>query len=95
MTQIWKDLRSRVVCAAVRYPDGTMLIGPRHFDSVMQAQRRAHGSRLKGELYEEGFIDQFGTFMTREEAHVVATQKNQFFRRCPGDEQCLYSENLY
>jgi hypothetical protein len=35
-------LRSpRIVCAAVRYPGGEMLVGPRHLDSVMLVQYRA------------------------------------------------------
>lgn len=49
-------------------------------------------------LYEpldEGFIDQFGNFLTREEAHVIAVKQNQIIRRCGGDESRLYSENLY
>ena len=34
----------RVVCAANRSPDGLVVCGPRHFDSVIHAQLRAAGT---------------------------------------------------
>lgn len=46
----------------------------------------------------QGFIDQRGTFMTREEAWKVAVESGQIKRRVGGDERnggTLYSENLY
>lgn len=33
----------RIVCAAVLYKDGTMLVGPRHFDKVMREQYKRFG----------------------------------------------------
>jgi hypothetical protein len=45
--------------------------------------------------WEQGFIDQRGEFMTREEAHKVATKSGQIIRRCGGDDGRLFSENLY
>ena len=45
--------------------------------------------------WEQGFIDQRGEFMTREEAHKVATESGQIIRRCGGDDGRLFSENLY
>jgi hypothetical protein len=44
---------------------------------------------------EQGFIDQFGVFMTREEAYVVAKAAGQIKYRCGGDDGVLFSENLY
>jgi hypothetical protein len=48
-----------------------------------------------GRATEQGFIDQFGVFMTREEAYEVAKAAGQIKYRCGGDEGRLFSENLY
>lgn len=85
----------RVVCAAVKYPDGTVLVGPRHFDAVMLAQYRRAGLKSGEDESIKGFLDQEGRFMTREEAHVVATEQGQIRRHLPGDNNRLFSENLY
>jgi hypothetical protein len=45
--------------------------------------------------WDQGFIDQFGDWMTREEAWIVAVDQNQVRRRCGGDGDRLFSENLY
>lgn len=87
----------RVVCAALRSDDGAVICGARHFDAVMVGTIAACdplGAR-KWKRAEQGFIDQRGAFMTREEAHKVATEAGQIIRRCGGDERRLYSENLY
>lgn len=88
----------RVVCAAVKYPYGITLTGPRHFDAVMRDQY--HRFFTRGTAPEEkdgiqGFLDQRGEFMTREEAHKVAAEAGQIIRRCGGDNGRLFSENLY
>ena len=46
----------------------------------------------------QGFIDQYGVFMTRQEAWKVAEAADQINYRCGGDDKyggTLYSENLY
>tara|TARA_R110000765_G_scaffold67960_1_gene131423 strand:+ start:384 stop:605 length:222 start_codon:yes stop_codon:yes gene_type:complete len=58
-------------------------------DDLIKAARQNH----VGEV--QGFIDQFGQFLTREEAHVIAKKNGQIVKRCGGDEKTLYSENLY
>ncbi len=91
----------KVVCAACRHQDhGDMLIGPRHFDKTMHEQlkimRRAYGVERKA--WDQGFIDQHGVFMDREEAMRVAKaagQRIDIERGCGGDEDTLYSEGLY
>ena len=85
----------RIVCAAVLYPDGTMLVGPRHFDNVMLEQYKRFGIKDSETERVQGFVDQWGEFLTREEAHAVATQQGQIVRRCGGDNGRLFSENLY
>jgi hypothetical protein len=44
---------------------------------------------------EQGFVDQRGEYLTREEAFEVASKAGQIIRRCGGDEGRLFSENLY
>ena len=96
-------VQRRVVCAAVRdNSDGLIICGPRHFDSAMhQVIGLLDDVSIAGvpprqwENTEQGFVDQFGVFMTREEAWAVASAANQIYRRCGGDGEKLYSENLY
>lgn len=86
----------RVVCAANRYGEGLLLLGARHWDKQMHAMADKIGfNRADYEREEQGFIDQYGVFLTRAEAWVVAKAAGQIIRRCGGDEGCLYSENLY
>ena len=87
--------QQRVVCSAVRYSGGFMLIGPRHYDDTMRKQMDDLGIEGSEECPEQGFIDQHGVFLTREEAWVIASAANQVIFRCGGDGEKLYSENLY
>lgn len=84
----------RIVCAAVRNLKGDIIIGIRHFDEEMakQIKRTSPAEWIDSE---QGFIDQFHDFHSREEAWKIANEANQIIRRCPGDEGKLYSENLY
>lgn len=96
---------SRIVCAAMRFPDGTIVVGPRHWDQTMRAtadrlgliEKRRSGLEVVGSE-EQGFIDQHGKFFTRQEAWKIAEANRQIYRRCGGDDAhggTLYSENLY
>lgn len=92
-----------IVCAALRYPDSTIVLGPRHFDGVMRMQiiRLPVETTLTEDLErvkkpEQGFIDQHGNFYTREEAWVHASAHSQI--RNPGNgwpAGKLFSEHLY
>jgi len=93
-------MKRKVVCAAVIYPSrpDVMLVGPRHFDMIMRNQYKklfAMGEALGEDESVEGFLDQYGDFLTREEAYVVAKEASQIIRRCGGDDKKLFSENLY
>lgn len=100
MGDYWKDNNIEkpqqvVVCAACRNGD-IIIAGARHFDKVMRSQIVAMGVSWAG--CEEGFIDQFGDFLTREEAMIIAIaagQKVDVKRGCGGDKEVLYSEGLY
>lgn len=93
-----------VVCAAMR-KNGVIVCGARHFDPIMRRQIALNG--MGHTDWEQGFIDQFGEFLTREEAWKVAdaageirrpTGFEDFLHARPanvGDEGMLFSENLY
>lgn len=93
----YKEVRlakRRVVCAACRIGK-IVLAGARHFDQVMHSQMEAMqlSPQEKGGA-EQGFIDQFSVFLTREEAFILAGEKGQI----PGKPEIpgtLFSEDLY
>lgn len=86
-----RSKEKRIVCAAVLLPCGVVVCGPRHFDATMRANIEKLRLSIRGAI--QGFVDQFGTFMTREEAHVVAHRAGQIATHADGDR--LYSEDLY
>lgn len=83
----------RIVCAAIRNNAGDVIIGIRHFDLGMHEQIKKSSSCWI--INEQGFIDQFSNFYTREEAWKIASEADQIIRRCHGDEGKLFSENIY
>ena len=92
----------RVVCAAIRAADGDVLIGIRHYSRDMhrQMQERADGAKFAHRHDEDqGFVDQHGVFMSREEAFNVAARAGQVVNvaacREGIDGMKLYSEGLY
>lgn len=91
------QLGRRVVCAANRYSGGILLLGVRHHDALMNAQLRHY--RLLGligpkAVGEQGFVDNQGTFLSRDEAWEVATASGQILRRVGGNDRGrLFSEN--
>lgn len=88
-------MQRRVVCAAIRHKyTQTIICGVRHFDHVMHQQI---GNSVYGgwATAEQGFIDQRGNFMSREEALAVAIVAGQIIRRVGRDNKELFSENLY
>ena len=82
-----------IVCAANRHKSGVIFCGARHCDNIMRAQANAAGVRLQES--EQGFIDNFGEFLTRQEALVVAKSSGQhlMLEHCTGDK--LFSEGIY
>lgn len=89
-----------VVCAANRDTDGRIFLGVRHHCQLMNQNLKA--ADVKGATTEQGFVDQFGTFMDREEAWKVAVAQCQIRRLVGYDYEVdsrltgkLYSENLY
>jgi hypothetical protein len=82
-----------VVCAANLCEDGVILCGARHWDHVMRAQADAMGwdDRRKAE---QGFIDQWGNWMSREDAKIVAIASGQI-EEAKFNDNIIFSEDLY
>lgn len=89
----------RVVCAACKLLDGTIICSPRHFDNILRTVA-AHYEETDGATWSsrdkyQGFVDQWGIWMSREEAWVVAESQGQIRRPEGGPKGRLYSEHLY
>lgn len=70
----------RVICAAIRAADGSVLLGIRHYSADMhrQIEARADGHKFRHRHDEDqGFVDQYGVFMSRAEAFNVALDAGQ------------------
>ena len=92
-----KKPQAVVVCAACKYEELT-ICGARHWDSVMWSQYKRLEDKPKTYLFKQGFINQFGEFLTREEAMVIALEAGQTVdveRGCGGNDKILFSEGLY
>lgn len=97
MTRITVKQTNRVVvCAANRGRGGLIVLGIRHHDAIMNDTISRFD--LRGNEWEQGFVDQKGAFLTRTEAWPIALAAGQITRRVGGDTAdggTLYSENLY
>ena len=90
---------NRIVCAANYYPSLEItILGVRHFCPVMVKQMELLTQfdfmNLKKECV-QGFIDTNGIFHDRKSAWKIANEAGQIIRRCGGDNEKLFSENLY
>ena len=86
-----------VVCAAIRNHQGRIICGARHYDTIMRSQAASDHNPIDADWFhsDQGFIDQFGNFLTRLEACEIARKTGQIKHRCGGDDDLLFSENLY
>lgn len=91
-----------VVCAANRSTvTGKIICGARHWDHIMRQQvewLKDHptGLKMPDEWVgcDQGFIDQYGQWMNRQEAWMVAKAAGQI-KQTTGASGTLYSEDLY
>jgi len=89
------SLRPLVVCAAMKMRDGFIVPGIRHYSPEMRKLlRRCYGEGYHKQVAEQGFVDQFGNFLTRETAYEIAFKNGQI-RRDVSKPGTLFSENLY
>lgn len=89
-----------IVCAANRHKvfKTDILLGVRHWDKLMYNQVKSNRSWnvFPSSSYEQGFINQFGEFRTREEAYKIVQENGQPFNtERNGCDKELYSEGLY
>lgn len=84
-----------IVAAANRDPNtGTILVGARHWSKAMCLQcdmMRTPSSHFS----EQGFIDQYDQFVSREEAKEIVVKNGQKLAMPAVTWDVLYSENLY
>jgi hypothetical protein len=99
----------RIVCAAMRMKDGVVVPGVRHFSPEMRiVLHRMYGDKYHLKVEEQGFVDQFGAFHSREDAWKIARLNGQIIRptgwegnaawQAPerlDENGMLFSENLY
>jgi len=87
--------QQRVVCAAIKTHVGQILCSPRHTDQILLNVIMSSGySAQHFRASEQGFVDNFGKFLSRTEAWEVASNANQILYSV-GADGTLYSENLY
>ena len=99
-----RKLQRRIVSAANRFilKDGGVLVipGARHYSRDMaEVLDQVRDNVVSDHVYgdDQGFIDQWGDYHTREEALVIATHAGQIdrWRRKEGPKNELFSEDLY
>lgn len=91
--------KPRLVCAANRYKD-LIILGTRHYSPTMHISVDAFGGvdilyEYADGDHEQGFVDQYGRFWSREEAKIHAMENGQLIHpeNCPSKD--LFSEGLY
>ncbi len=75
--------------------DGDVVVGIRHFSPEMRKiMLKAYGEKYHLKVKQQGFVDQMGVFLSREDAWKIAEERGQIRRQVstPGT---LYIENLY
>ncbi len=105
MSDYWKDNNlvkpsQRIVCAAIRNKvTHEIILGVRHYDSFMRKQIDqwfTSQDRANWRNADQGFVDQFGAYLTREEAYIIAKEQGQIIRPDgTHDDKTLFSECLY
>ncbi|AUV59625.1 hypothetical protein F1442_11005 [Escherichia coli] len=104
-TAYWDEnqkYQRRIVCAANRFKlkDGRTLVipGARHYSKDMAEVLDVVKPQLVTQQVcddDQGFIDQYSNYWTREEAMIIATYAGQVRIERGGSEKELYSEDLY
>lgn len=96
----WDKYKSTrvIVCAANRYGD-FIVTGSRHYSVSMTMTIKLVGMdalrAYAGNEYDQGFIDQFGTYYTRKEAWDLCAAQGRKLLPDGGPDGTLFSEHLY
>ena len=82
-----------IVCAANRHKtSGRIICGARHWDNVMRSQKLE--SESFGD-FEQGFLNQFCEWLSREQAFEIAEKNGQIKNHEWDNQKRLYSESLW
>jgi hypothetical protein len=98
ITMVYVDenlsIKRHIVCAA-NLVDGMLVCGARHHDPIMREVYDRLGLDAIEHIRKEkqGFIDQYGQFVTREDAAFIVKANDQKLRSFPRD--ICFSEDLY
>ena len=105
MVKYWDEndiphVQQVVVTAACKLMSSSLiLVGARHWDKVMLRQFRStcpHAKKPTANMWEQGFIDQFGTFLTRTESMKIVKASGQPFNaEHNGGTIHLFSEGIH
>lgn len=89
-------MKPRIVCAAIRATSGDIVCSARHYDMRMHniISLMSDPDNFYTDC-EQGFIDQFGKFYTREQAYIIALNNSQIIREIGYATDKLFSEHLY
>ena len=88
-------ISERIVCAANKFEDGTIVLGVRHGCEIMlaSAKKMCYNNLLRTE---QGFYTNWQRFVSSEEAMIIAREQGQLFRPDgTHNPDVLYSECLY
>ena len=96
------DVKLRIVAACNRWKD-VYFVAARHSSIIMTQQQLMYGGlkvlhEYAGDDHEQGFIDQYENFHSREEAVIIAKNNNQLYRAELENRlvtKYLFSEDLY
>ncbi len=89
-----KSSKQWVVCAAIKFSDGHVALGARHYSPLMRANLiEKYGDDVKQwpQEREQGFITKHDIFISREDAAKMALESGQMDTLY----DALFSEDLY
>lgn len=89
------EVRVKIVSSAIKFADGTIIVGKRHGDCFKRWYELNEGKKHYEQGREiQGFITDRLEFKTREEALEICKKNGQPMREFSND-KILYSEDLY
>lgn len=91
-------MNERIICAAIRLPNGKLFYGHRHNHCKEAARGELSWTLNRKQMItvrmEEGFITSYGRFLDRQAAWKIAKKEKQIIKQT-GAQGVLYSEDLY
>ena len=89
----------RIIVTAANKVGDIIIPGVRHHDPIMRDLYDRLGLKKVFNIEEQGFIDQYGQFVTREDARIIFDTNKQISKRSdgrqPNDPVLLFSEDIH